>query len=250
MQAAPLLVTSDVLVYAGCADATFDFHEKHRRGNRGTTNQMDVDLNRSKWIDALVSLPNANVSLVWRHTNPGKQLGAIEALLYAARRSWFDAYDWVVRVNPDVIFISATFLEAKLREAGTTAVLADCRHAACGIRAGQLPEQVPRHHPLNCFNPIVHTDFFAARPRSMDNELWEGEPHAETAASKVFKRAVGSTGAVVFYKGGPARNPFCRIHSHGIEHTHSLCTNPNEWDTIAEKNANWTKQQKEQKTAI
>ena len=209
-----------------------------------------MDLNRSKWIDALVSLPNANVSLVWRHTNPGYQLGAIEALLYAARRSWFDAYDWVVRVNPDVIVISATFLEAKLREAGTTAVLADCRHANCGIRAGQLPEQVPRHYPLNCINPMVHTDFFAARPRSMDNEFWEGQSHAETAASKVFKRAVGSTGAVLFYKGGPGRNLACRVKSHGIEHTHSLCKNPNQWDTIAEKNANWTKQQKEQNTAI
>ena len=241
MQAAPLLVTSDVLLYAGCADANFD-----SPGWDLIRNQADAELNRSKWIDALVSLPNANVSLAWRHTNPGYQLGAIEAVLYAARRSWFDAYDWIVRVNPDVIFISAKFLEAKLREAGTTAVLAQCD---CEIPAGrQLPGKGARRHPLACINPRVHTDFFAARPRSMDNKLWAGEPHAERAASKVFKRAVESTGAVVFYKGGP---PFlCRVESHGIEHTHSLCTNPNKWDAIADSNAARTKRQMELETAI
>ena len=55
-----------------------------------------------------------------------KQMGAILALSEAEARGWFDGYDWVVRLNPDVIVSEDRFLRTHMARDGIDdAVLAE-----------------------------------------------------------------------------------------------------------------------------
>mmetsp|Transcript_67931 Transcript_67931/g.127296 ORF Transcript_67931/g.127296 Transcript_67931/m.127296 type:complete len:217 (+) Transcript_67931:145-795(+) len=189
MEAAPLLSLADVLLFAGCSEI-----------------EESAAL---RWIGALSGLPNANASLAWMGNNPGYQQGAIYSVILAVRLGWFGEYDWVIRVNPDVIFENAMFLEAHLWQSNTSAVLAQCYPAS-----------------------NIHTDFFAARPLAMDNTKWWCPigahkwlpPHfgnAERAATKVFKSIMDDQRAVLFPKG--TTHMHCRVTNHGIIHQHDFC---------------------------
>lgn len=190
MQAAQLLVHADVLVYAGC-------------GGAGPKERFE-------WAEALTRLPNANVSLAWRAFNPGYQQGAKEGMAYPVRHGWFDAYDWVIRVNPDVVIMDATFLETKLRETNTTAVLVKC---------------VRWRNRTTVFDTRIHTDFFAARPPSMDSKHWLGRmpTNAESTATLAFASAIKRKEAFVFDNGNI--KGICRVinKDYGIIHEHTLC---------------------------
>jgi len=85
-------------------------------------------------------------------SNPGYQSGAIAALENAAREGWFKGYDWVIRVNPDVIIRNDTYmLDIMQNDPNATAILIDCANL----------------NPQNPQNPKVHTDFFAIKPGAL-----------------------------------------------------------------------------------
>jgi hypothetical protein len=159
-------------------------------------------LNAFRWTDALARLPNTNVSLAWSSNNPGYQSGAIAGVVIAARLGWFGGYDWVIRVNPDVVFEDSKFLETHLRQQNTSAVLAQCKTCSqAGI--------------------VTHTDFFAARPLAMDHTKWASHKNAEVASTHVFQATVDRHRAVTFPKGTDTCQ--CRVMNHGIVHQHDFC---------------------------
>lgn len=71
-----------------------------------------------------------------------KQWGANMALSIAFSNGWFKPYDWVVRVNPDVLIRKSDFIVDYLEDDSVDAVL-----AICGAK--------------------INTDFIAMRPRAM-----------------------------------------------------------------------------------
>ena len=78
-----------------------------------------------------------------------RQAGAMAALSEATAERWFDGYDWVIRVNPDVIIRNDTFLiDTMIHDPSATAMLIDCHYNASDDG-----------HRLK-----VHTDFFMIRP--------------------------------------------------------------------------------------
>ena len=79
-----------------------------------------------------------------------KQMGAILALSEAEARGWFDGYDWVVRLNPDVIVSEDRFLRTHMARDGIDAVLAFCGRSS--------PSRTTSR---------VHTDFMAWRPATL-----------------------------------------------------------------------------------
>ena len=81
---APLLRTADVLVYAGGPAAA-------------------VPAARLSWQSIVNALPNRNATIFFSVFNPGYQDGAKYAMHVALTSGWFDAYEWVVRINPDVM---------------------------------------------------------------------------------------------------------------------------------------------------
>jgi hypothetical protein len=98
--------------------------------------------------------------------NPGYQEGAIAALADAAREGWFNGYDWVIRVNPDVIIRNDTFiLDVMQNDPNATALLVNC-----------LPSDD---------DPKVQTDFFAIKPGALapNTFLNSSDPNAEYSST-------------------------------------------------------------------
>jgi len=79
--------------------------------------------------------------------NPGKQEGAMAALSDASREGWFSGYDWVIRLNPDVIVRNDTFIVNVMQnDPNATALLINC------------------NNHTNSTVLKIHTDFFAIKP--------------------------------------------------------------------------------------
>jgi hypothetical protein len=94
--------------------------------------------------------PWTNRSII--HTtlpNAGYNRGAMDALAQADAHGWFWNYDWVVRLNADVIIRDDRFLSAIVARHDVDAVFVDCY-------AGQQPDKVH-----------IQTDFIMFRPNKV-----------------------------------------------------------------------------------
>ncbi|EWM20359.1 hypothetical protein Naga_100877g2 [Nannochloropsis gaditana] len=113
--------------------------------------------------------------------NPGYQEGAMLAMTEAYRNHWFDGYEWVIRVNPDVLIRNDTFLLEGMRDPGIEGIFADCLDKPCPTGK-------------NCSDRLIHTDFFAIRPDAVSLEAIldadEKEPGAEPMARRAFSSIV------------------------------------------------------------
>ena len=96
-----------------------------------------------------------------------KQMGAILALSEAEARGWFDGYDWVVRLNPDVIVSEDRFLRTHMARDGIDAVLAFCGRSS--------PSRTTSR---------VHTDFMAWRPATLPRGQFALPPNATTVCAQ------------------------------------------------------------------
>ncbi|KAL7535491.1 hypothetical protein ACHAWF_005184 [Thalassiosira exigua] len=82
-----------------------------------------------------------------------KQKGAMMALSHAMLLHWFDDYDWVIRLNPDVIVRNDAFLVDTIQnDHSATALLINCDDTFNKTRA--------------------HTDFFAIKPSVLSREAF------------------------------------------------------------------------------
>merc|ERR1712151_1377186 len=93
------------------------------------------------------------------HPNPGLVEGAISALALASKHGWFDEYDWVFRMNPDVIIQDdAWILDTITNDHDASLIYIECQ-----------PQLAPRFHNVR----KIHTDFFALKPSSIDKGVLE-----------------------------------------------------------------------------
>ena len=104
-------------------------------------------------------------------SNPGYQVGAILALVEGYKHGWFEDYDWVIRVNPDVLIRNDTFILASMAVDSVHGIFVDCHDKLCPTGRG-------------CSSRHVHTEIFAIRPRaiSLDALLHVSETNAEDMA--------------------------------------------------------------------
>lgn len=107
----------------------------------------------------------------------GRNEQVIDTFLHALRPAALARYDWVLVSNVDVVIANATRLVAMLADPDTWAVLANCN-----------PD---RRCTTGCIHGLVHSDFFAFRPREVrfHNETVL-EQHAETYVTQIFYRAI------------------------------------------------------------
>ena len=79
-----------------------------------------------------------------------KQLGAVQAMTdpFQPQHHWFDGYDWVIRVNPDVLIRRDTWLHQTMRNTSIDAILID-------YSAGQ--------------HRMLHSDFVCFRPSALNH---------------------------------------------------------------------------------
>ena len=108
IQSSRLIQNSDVFVYMNRNDTDAiqllqeTFQDTHRIKNE-THNAHTSKLNHELTIHVKEQLPSGS---------PERMLqdGAMDAMKDAIRNGWFDNYDWVIRLNPDVIIRNETFL--------------------------------------------------------------------------------------------------------------------------------------------
>ena len=87
----------------------------------------------------------------------------------------------------------------------------------------------PRDNERLQAHDAICTDFFAARPRAMNDSAWlagprlHGRVHNEWAAALVFRAAIDRGRATVWDVEEAYRSPACRVGGRGVFHDHAYC---------------------------
>ena len=96
-----------------------------------------------------------------------KQSGAMDALQQASKHSWFDNYDWIIRLNPDVIIRNDTWmLDTMLHDPEASGIFINCLHDD-----NDNPHSNPHSH-LQQKKYKLHTDFFAVRVKDLPSDAF------------------------------------------------------------------------------
>ena len=93
-------------------------------------------------------------------------------LQMAEREGWFDGYDWVIRLNPDVIIRSDAHLLPLFARSNVDAVFVSC------------PTRMAPALRLR-----VHTDFAAWRPKKIQKGAFAIHPQVSEAFSAAWAAA-------------------------------------------------------------
>lgn len=153
--------------------------------------------------------------------NPGYQEGAMLALTEAFSKHWFDGYEWVIRVNPDVLIRNDTFLRKSMQDSSIKGIFADCFETPCATGT-------------NCTNRVIHTDFFAIRPEAVSEqavlEARSKHRNAELMATQAFSSIVLAGADSWVPNVGPLGKE-CRVrgvaspvmHTHNQRQIHPQC---------------------------
>ena len=152
--------------------------------------------------------PQKNITVA-KYVNEGYQEGAISALMTAVEKRWFSNYDWVIRVNPDVIIRNETWIVSQmLNKKKIRGILVDCRDQ-------NLTEPIPK----------IHTDFFAIRPEHLPMperlRAYKSMKNAEYHATFLFENIWANGHAVVLPDNDPSWS-FCRVRGNrsSVVHDH------------------------------
>jgi hypothetical protein len=152
-------------------------------------------LSHEAWRKLLDAWP-MHKKMVRFSTNPGKQQGAKRALHEALTFGWFRDYDWVVRINPDVIIYDERPLFSLMQRSENWAVV-----AKCGVTQ-------------------TNSDFFAIRPEHVPIDAFSewnlSTPDAEGLTDQAF-RHIYDAGAYAFLK-RRAHQDGCHLQDGGVYH--------------------------------
>jgi hypothetical protein len=68
---------------------------------------------------------------IYVHPNPGHSEGAVVAMNEGFARGYFNAYDWVIRVNADALIRDDSWLLITFEHKEIHGVFADCHDRQC-----------------------------------------------------------------------------------------------------------------------
>ena len=163
-----------------------------------------------------------------------KQWGANLGLLVAFKHGWFfssSAYEWIVRVNPDVLIRNTTTLQRYFHDPNVDAILHKCRQPSCEFPYLQLhtdilvfrpdatllwqqqqQRQQQEHEDKTHVNPTDVVDIPFSQMESgigdLDNDVYT--LNHELTASKYFHSIVRA-GRHVWWDGLPPSFGLCRV---------------------------------------
>ena len=137
--------------------------------------------------------------------NAGYQGGAMLAMHTLLSKGWQRDYDWVIRLNPDVLVYDDSYLDSFFRSPYLNTVLANCH-------GGTLQNQG---------TVAVMSDFFAFRPEHIPSNAfanWQEEHSAEEQVTRVFNDSISFKTCAWLL---PHQNSFtCRTRGNGVWHWH------------------------------
>ena len=168
--------------------------------------------NRKEAMDVLQqTFKNQNLTIHVRN-NPGYPEESMVALTDATQEGWFKGYDWVIRVNPDVIIRDDTFvLDVMKNDPKASGLL------------------------INCFTssktrPLIHTDFFAVKPEALSPTafLHPLSSKVERAFTRDIRKILDMGGAR-WIPGAQPITAVCRAgYGRNITDTHVIHFHPEE----------------------
>mmetsp|Transcript_1846 Transcript_1846/g.4967 ORF Transcript_1846/g.4967 Transcript_1846/m.4967 type:complete len:251 (+) Transcript_1846:125-877(+) len=188
IRTSPMLMKADVIVYVG--------------------NHMSED-SKHKMNQLLDQWPVRN-RIVHFGENPGKQEGAKYAAHVGFSSGWFRGYDWVIRINPDVVIYNDNLIWPLMQKAENWGIFVGCG-THCEPHSGCAPRQ-------------THTDFFAVRPSRVPPDAfadWQTRDNAEVQATAAFKDIYAAK-ADVYLPWSP-RSSICRVTGGGVFHSTLFC---------------------------
>jgi hypothetical protein len=124
------------------------------------------------------------------YENPGYHEGALLAMSVAMDNDWFADYDWVLRVNADVVIRDDSFFRQVLVDPSVDAVFVKCGTA-------------------------IQTDFFAFRPNTTAPGAFRRQKHdrpiAEPDTTLAFQETLQHTKRFKYLEGGRPNGGSCRV---------------------------------------
>ena len=156
---------------------------------------------------AFKNLFKGNFSEIIR-PNPGYQQGAIQALTDLKQFNWAARYDWVVRLNPDVLINNDSWFAHMMAKPRVSVIFASCFQSNC---------------VNGCTQNLVHTDFMLFRPVALKNAKTSTNTNAEHRATEMFSNEI----AAMKDRWVPhtRQNGSCRIQHRDVVHSHNHVCN-------------------------
>ena len=125
-----------------------------------------------------------------KYDNPGYHEGALLAMTVAMDKNWFADYDWVIRVNADVLIREDSFFRQVFVDPSVDAIFVKC------VRS-------------------IQTDFFAFRPNSTVPGAFRRQqrdrPNAEPDTTLAFQETLHQTKRYKLLEGGHSNRGHCRV---------------------------------------
>jgi len=178
----------------------------HSKGNQTETELRQV---MSDWPNKIVRVATSE--------NDGYEQGAISAISEAVEKNWFEGYDWVIRINPDVVIMKEAALLDRMT-ANHAGIFANC--GGQKMVDGQGAD----------LGGLIHTDFFAVRPNFLLKQVWVNatswrqNPNSHPFSAEAFASMVGFKNIIeqrldswVIARG---KNGICRVKSDVMIHEH------------------------------
>lgn len=182
----------------------------------GTLSNADLilhdngDMDYDDLVTLMQAFPNP-IKKIIKGVNPGYQRGALQSIDQALQGGWFDGYDWVIRVNPDVLILNETPLLAMMgREPTYRGIFANCNNFCEAPCSGQR----------------VHTDFFAFRPDYIPKNAFSGWNWTNTTNAEDYATNIAFKDILAQHFEGwiIVRNvdQKCRVRSDVLWHGHDM----------------------------
>jgi len=153
------------------------------------------------------AFPGKNVTVKSTNSNLGYQKGAMLPVERGLSEHWFSGYDWVIRVNPDVIILEDDWLIETMLDQKAGGIFADCKD---------------RCRTPFCTTSSTNSDFFAFRLTDMPSNAfsrWSNASSAETQAKLAFFHIAAS--GRDRWVGGTSQTGTCRVRGRSVPVLHS-----------------------------
>jgi hypothetical protein len=196
-----LLQQSDIMVFSTNPD------------NVNMTKQ-EINLFYAAFPNNKVILHDYGSSTLYPDFDKSYHEGAKLPMMEAFRHHWFDTYDWVIRVNLDVVIRNDTWMVATMEnDDDVDGIFTDCfgRNPTC---------------QQNCTSHIIHSDFFAFRPRAIPRDTpctqglgWsDTTSSAEIVTSRMFREYIVKNGRDRWLpNAAPHKQALCRLSGASVK---------------------------------
>jgi len=148
IRTSPMLMKTDVILYVGMHVGSNTVQEDKKRRIPRLLEKWPVG-NRFVYFD--------------KNPGPGKQKGAMNAAHVGCSSGWFRGYDWVIRINPDVVIYNDNLIWPLMQKAEHWSRFAACwtycePHSGCTLRqTHRLLCRTAVPSATRCFGRLANT---------------------------------------------------------------------------------------------